>query len=160
VDASRTIRARIEEVASTIAKAATELRERASADTREAARSRQQVDRELDGMAALHKEMQTAIGEARTNSDQLARDIAAAVVAMQFQDAVSQRIGHVVRTLEELYASLQSRLDGAAPPSEMDDWRQRMTQSYTMAAEHRVLAGVTGQETAPAGELGDNVELF
>jgi hypothetical protein len=100
--------------------------------------------------------------EAKLESDELARDISAAVVAMQFQDSVSQRVGHVIHTLEEMRSALQSQLgrDGAAaaeaPPT---DWANRMAGRYTMASEHKVLAA---HASRPAREedLGNNIELF
>lgn len=162
VESSRTIRDRIEQVATTISGAAKDLRGRASADTEEAMRSRQQVNAALDRMVTLHDDMQQAIAQSRRNSDQLARDISAAVVAMQFQDTVSQRIGHVVRILEELHGTLHSQLAGAGPAVEAHgpNWAERMAQSYTMDSERRVLAGDARQGPSSDSDLGDNVELF
>jgi methyl-accepting chemotaxis protein len=161
VESSRTIRERIEDVATTIGSAASELRDRATADTQEAARSRQQVNTALDRMVTLHEDMQQAIAESRRNSDQLAREIAGAVMAMQFQDSVSQRIQHVVQTLEELHGALQSQLGDAGPgANDGHNWATRMAQSYTMDSERRVLADQATAEPSPGADLGDNVELF
>jgi len=106
--------------------------------------------------------MEQAIAQSRSNSDQLARDISAAVMAMQFQDSVTQRIGHVVRTLEELHGALQSRLgtENAMPGSEPNDWTDRMAGRYTMLAERRVLATHHDPETSATSDLGGNVGLF
>jgi chemotaxis regulatin CheY-phosphate phosphatase CheZ len=117
-------------------------------------------------MTSLHQEMQEAIAQAKRNSDQLARDISGAVMAMQFQDSVSQRIGHVVETLEELHKAFIAHVDPAAasPAEQSCDWTSHMAASYTMDSERRVLAEQGAQhETQPSGQsqdLGDNVELF
>ena len=67
-----------------------ELRRHAAADTQEAALSRDEVDRRWTPWH-LHEEMQRTIEQTQLESDQLARDISAAVMAMQFQDSVSHR---------------------------------------------------------------------
>jgi methyl-accepting chemotaxis protein len=159
---SKTVRKTTESVSTGINGTSKELRERAAADNREAAASRDEVNRVLDAMTALYDQTQRTMEEAKLESDELARDISAAVVAMQFQDSVSQRVGHVIHTLEEMRSALQSQLgrDGAAaaeaPPT---DWANRMAGRYTMASEHKVLAA---HASRPAREedLGNNIELF
>ena len=86
VVASKTIRKTTETVSAGIDSTSRELRERASADTHEATLSRDEVNRALDAMTALHDEMRRTIEHARLDSDQLAREISEAVMAMQFQD--------------------------------------------------------------------------
>jgi len=165
---SKSIQKRIGDVSTSINRAATELRKRAANDQCEAARSREEVNAALDTMSSLHADMQQAIEQANRNSDRLARDISAAVMAMQFQDAVSQRIGHVVHALEEMHAALQSHAVAAAAgapkkcssTAEADDWAHRLAQRYTMDSERLVLAAHTGQSNMASPELGDNVELF
>jgi methyl-accepting chemotaxis protein len=165
---AKTIRQMIETISRSIGSSSKELRERALVDTREAAMSRAEVNRSLDAMAALHEEMQQGIVQSNRNSDQLARDISQAVMALQFQDSVSQRIGHVVQTLEEMYAAIQSQLDAAAAPSAShqpecapsNSWAGRMADQYTMASEREVLAAHALPITQDAGALENNVELF
>ena len=107
---SKTIRKTTEVVSAGINGTSKELRERAAADTRKAALSHDEVNRALDAMSALHEEMQRTIEQSKLESEQLARDISAAVVAMQFQDTVSQRIGHVIHTLQEMHGALESQM--------------------------------------------------
>lgn len=163
VQSSKSIRTMIGSLSEEIADASRELRQRATADTEEAAQSRTEVTRALDCMASMHGEMQQTMVVARENSQRLARDISQAVVAMQFQDAVSQRIGHVISTLEDLHEALQLKLssdDANGPASQFQDWTHRMAGQYTMASERDALAAhVTTGEDDTQG-LGDNVELF
>ncbi len=163
VGASKTVRTMINALAKEIGMASQELRERALADAEEAAQSRTEVTHALDCMATLHEGMQQTILVARGNSERLARDISQAVVAMQFQDAVSQRVGHVINTLEEIHETLQSKLDPnrTAPCSHVEqDWARRMAQQYTMASEHKALAAHVAGEVGNTQDLGNNVELF
>jgi len=170
---SKSIQKGIGEVSTNINRAAAELRQRAANDRHEATRSREEVNAALDAMMALHAGMQQAIDQAHRNSEQLARDISAAVTAMQFQDSVSQRIGHVVHALEEMHAALQAQAAPTAgdasqpsPPGAVaGDWGRRLAQRYTMDSERRVLAAHSSGQAATAAvtatsNLGDNVELF
>lgn len=163
VQSSKSIRTMIGSLSEEIADASRELRQRATADTEEAAQSRTEVTRALDCMASMHGEMQQTMVVARENSQRLARDISQAIVAMQFQDAVSQRIGHVVSTLEDLHDALQSRLspdDARGPAGEFQDWTRRMAAQYTMASERDALALHVTIGADNTQGLGDNVELF
>jgi methyl-accepting chemotaxis protein len=160
---SKTIRKTTETVSAGIGGTSKELRERAAADTREAALSRDEVNHALDAMSALHEEMQRTIEQAELESSQLARDISAAVMAMQFQDTVSQRIGHVIHTLQEMHGVFESQMGpggAAASLAPAQDWASRMAGRYTMAAEHEVLAGHANRAVNCGQDPGNNIELF
>ncbi|NUQ63503.1 MAG: hypothetical protein HUU20_13575 [Pirellulales bacterium] len=166
--ASQNMREIIGTLSAEIAAGSVELRDRAAADTEDAARSRAEVNGTLDTMALIHDEMQTAMEQARENSRSLARDIGQAVVALQFQDAVSQRIGHVVQTLQDVHGAVQSILGGGppagSPPADNGaparDWTVQMADRYTMASERQTLAASTSRQARNARDPRDNVELF
>jgi hypothetical protein len=80
----------------------------------------------------------------------LATDIGSAVRGMQFQDRISQRIGHVVADLDTLSARLQ-HVGNFAPVSVAAD---EGFSAYTMQEERAV--GGAGEEEASGGD----VELF
>lgn len=130
-----------------------ELHQRAEEDLASVACIRDEVNRSLDRMTALHDKVEESLRQSERESRELARDIAAAVQALQFQDAVSQRIGHVIDLLEEMHAAMR-----AAGEADGADWAA-MSKEYTMQAERRVLEAHLG--TAPhAAEPENNVELF
>jgi methyl-accepting chemotaxis protein len=164
--ASQTIRTMIGSLAVEIAGASAELRQRAALDTDHAVRSRAEVNRALDNMAELHGNMCQAMEQARRNSEELTHDISQAVTAMQFQDTVSQRIGHVIETLEETHAALQAKIDpsagksAVAPGSLAKDMASHMARQYTMASERHTLAAHLGQAKDDAHRQEDNVCLF
>jgi methyl-accepting chemotaxis protein len=163
VASSKKIRKMIQSVSQSISGASAELKDRAATDIREAALSRKEVDTSLDTMASLHDDMQNTLERSNANAEQLARNISEAVVALQFQDAVSQRIEHVVHALLEMHDEFQKRLDGNENDSSTtsaEDWASRMAKKYTMASEHRVLASHRlAQDEIPV-DSGNNVELF
>lgn len=155
-------------ISKSIGNTAEDLRKRATADTRDATQSRDEVNQSLDRMAALHDEIEEALEQSEKNSAQLARDISLTVQTLQFQDAVSQRIEHVIHTLEEIHRAFGLRLqeasaaapDGAGAGLLTSEWADAMAKSYTMHAERQVLA-----VQATGGAQGDcepdnNVELF
>jgi hypothetical protein len=131
-----------------------------------ATKSRSEVDQAFDAMTVVHEGMNRAMDQTRQDCQELARDVHQAVIALQFQDSVSQRIGHVIETLEELHGSLESALAGTefdratGPGGAGRDWAGSMADRYTMAAEHQTLAGHAPADARAAEDLGTNVELF
>jgi methyl-accepting chemotaxis protein len=165
---SKTAKDLIGEISQSIGQTSEELHKRSQADARDAARSRDEVNRSLDSMTSLNNEIEGVLQQSEKNSQQLARDIAMAVQTLQFQDAVNQRIEHVVHTLEEVHRTLQSRLDHEADGSSEDgqsllgtEWAAMMAKGYTMNSEREVLAAHTsGEEEQASPDMGSNVELF
>lgn len=166
LESSKAIRRMTGDLAKEILAASQELHVQASADSRQAAQSRLEVDATLDDMASMNEQMRQTMVHARDNSQRLASDISQAIVAMQFQDSVSQRVGHVVHTLDEIHGELQRVLDGG--PAEdavrlmagLDTWADRMAVHYTMASERDTLATHLSAGARVESGLGDNVELF
>ena len=165
---SKTAKELIGDISQSIGATSEELHKRSVADARDAVRSRDEVNQSLDSMTALHNEIEEVLQHSEKNSQQLARDIATAVQTLQFQDSVSQRIGHVVHTLEEVHRALQSRLDHDADGSAQggdsllgSEWAAMMAKGYTMNSERQVLAAHThGEEEQVTHDMGNNVELF
>lgn len=87
----------------------------------------------------------------------LANDISGAVIALQFQDAVSQRLGHVCTTLENMAAYLNGEVDNQQIPV---DWVGQLQQGYCMLVERQAQARATGAAPTEDGDLGENIELF
>jgi methyl-accepting chemotaxis protein len=167
VASSKKIRKMIGGISESINGASAELKQRAATDTREASLSRKEVNHSLDAMTALHDDMQNSIELSSRNSEHLTHDISEAVMAMQFQDAVSQRIDHVVQILLEMHKTFEKQLSDEAmvlspqhSQAGAEDWADLMAKSYTMAAEHEVLASHRSSPGEQKIDLGNNVELF
>jgi methyl-accepting chemotaxis protein len=166
IAASKNMRDVIASLSSDIGACSEDLRQRSSADSEMATKSRSEVDQAFDAMTVVHEGMNRAMDQTRQDCQELARDVHQAVIALQFQDSVSQRIGHVIETLEELHGSLESALAGTefdratGPGGAGRDWAGSMADRYTMAAEHQTLAGHAPADARAAEDLGTNVELF
>jgi methyl-accepting chemotaxis protein len=104
----------------------------------------------LRDLRTAHEEMKAVLTSMTEDGTLLAKDISSAVRGMQFQDRVSQRIGHVVDELDSMQSRLLARF-GAVHAEHAADESFR---AYTMR-EEREAAGVHVAES-PAGD----VELF
>lgn len=120
-------------------------------DRKSAVESRQQVTTAFTEFQTMHSHMKEMLAEMSQDGELLAGDISTAIRGMQFQDRVSQRIGHVRDGLE----TLQRRLERAGNGEVIEDTniKNDLMHYYTMH-EERQIAGM--QDHAKPGE----VELF
>ena len=160
------IREIAERVTRDVASAVKELREMASADMAQVELSKREVESTLERLSAAHRNMGRSLADAAATSEQLAGDIARAVIAMQFQDRVSQQLGHVADALGIVHQAIDGTLAPVAvaaeespPPHRADLLRHlEMLEGLDMAARPGAIGG--GAPLAPADDLGDDVELF
>ncbi|MGE0682969.1 MAG: methyl-accepting chemotaxis protein [Candidatus Binatia bacterium] len=139
-----------------------ELRHMASCDMSDSVMSREEVEKTISLLNARNEVMQVSVKNAIRNGQALADDVAQAVIGMQFQDTVNQRITHVVEALTEMHeawtAAVTGRLDAIPEGLTGDQWAERMQQRYTMASERYVATERTDDSNADG--IGNNVELF
>jgi hypothetical protein len=81
------------------------------------------------------------------------------VIGLQFQDAVNQRLQHVVDALGQAERALVEHLPADAMPT-ATPWLDELQSSYTMAAERQVMARHVGDAEADQGSAPGSVELF
>lgn len=158
---SRSIRAVLYRATAEVQGTSATLTEGAEQNARAVQVSRGEVDRVLQVMASAHEEMQEAVAASAQLSQDLSRDIAQAVMGLQFQDMVSQRVLHVVEALQHLRSALAQHLpeDALEENKLTSAWTDRLERHYTMAAERQAMAVERGMAADDAG-LGANVELF
>jgi len=128
-----------------------DLRRMNERDSERIEQSRQEVDASLRDLQAAHSEMVEMLNGITAEGALLATDIGSAVRGLQFQDRISQRIGHVVADLDTLSARLETHVGNVAPSATAID---EGFSAYTMREERKV-AGIDEAE-ASAGD----VELF
>ncbi len=151
----------VKELSVTIVGAAAELRDMAEADRENLAASRRDVGQALHDLGEAHTGMRSVLDDARVKSAKLADDISRAVMHLQFQDRLGQRISHVVTALDNMESALRRSLVSAdhacaETMARRGEIVSNLEGSCTMERERAVLAG-----DAPAGpdQTGD-VELF
>ena len=153
------IRTTIRQLAGNARSAMTEIGAMACADQQKIAALQGEVHAALDGFESTHADMQKSLAEAGGRSEALSGEIARAVQTMQFQDRISQRIGHIVEALESMQAAISEPLDrapaGNPPPLEA---ARLLADSYTMDSERTVHAATLGE--ASKDEQLNDVEIF
>jgi methyl-accepting chemotaxis protein len=132
--------------------ALTDLQSMVVEDQKAYLRSKVEVDRVLAGFRFMHNSTREFISKMQAESESVAKEISGAVRSLQFQDRISQRIGHVVAELDRIKADLGAHCAGM----EMDEQQilRHLSQSYTMQEERNVLDG--SQQEVVSGDL----ELF
>ncbi|HYD76202.1 methyl-accepting chemotaxis protein [Ramlibacter sp.] len=111
---------------------------------------REVVDSFEAGMAQLARAIE-AMGRERS---EVREDVSRVLVALQFQDRVSQILSHVTRNLQELQVELDGDPAGVA---DAGDWLQRMATPYSTPEELRNLqpgpAAAPRAQARPADEI-------
>jgi methyl-accepting chemotaxis protein len=151
---SRTVTAHVGELALNLRSLAQstlqDLRNMNEKDAERVGQCRQEVDESLRDLQVAHSEMAAMLNGMTADGALLATDIGSAVRGLQFQDRISQRIGHVVSDLDTICARLKMHAVHVAPGAPADEGFS----AYTMQ-EEREVAGLGGAEAS-----GGDVELF
>ena len=82
----------------------------------------------------------------RSQSEAVAQDIAEVLVSLQFQDRISQMLGHVSGDIDKLFEHIhtsneQRRLGHQPPPLNIPRWLDELAQTYTMPEQHHIHRG-------------------
>ncbi len=82
----------------------------------------------------------------RSQSEAVAQDIADVLVSLQFQDRISQMLGHVSGDIDKLLEQIDSRNElrrlGHEPPVlDISRWLDELAQTYTMPEQHDIHRG-------------------
>jgi methyl-accepting chemotaxis protein len=154
---------RIREMRDRVNGAARDLRTVAAEDREKLVESRSEAEGALNMLCSVHQRARESLAMMASENTQLAGEISAAVVGLQFQDRTGQRIAHVVEALEKV----EENLGGAArpllassslPPDRGGSLLDGVRESYTMDSERTVLERSL-PEPVNASQGGD-VELF
>ncbi len=155
----------IKEMRGRVDSAAGDLREFLAEDRQKLDQSRHEAESALGILQTLHQRTRDSLVRTTTDNSRLAGEIAAAVVGLQFQDRVKQRVEHVLETLQSLEnilaGNFRARAGGAEAPGSGSDLLADVQSSYTMEAEreaHRRATAAIGPESPEVGDM--EVELF
>lgn len=146
------IRDGVEHMTTETSELATLLRNGAHDDLASIEASRAQVADTSAALSTNHHNLQAHVREGVVLSRSLAEEISAAVIGLQFQDRVHQRIGHVTHALDQMRDALGQALpalDDSSADERQQLVEQKLHDTYTMWEERR--------DDAPSS--GD-VELF
>jgi methyl-accepting chemotaxis protein len=154
---SAEIRESLRGLSTGIADVSSEIRRIASTDRAGVQTSRQEVDAAITRLARTAERTAAGLVAASDSAADVGREIAGAVMALQFQDAVTQRVNHVVDALTLLHRELLAELDGK-PADDGESLLRSVAASFTMKAERDAEARTRGFD-ADASD-GGGIELF
>lgn len=151
----------IQEMRDRVDSAAGDLREFLAEGRQKLDQSRDEAESALSMLLSLHQRTRDSLERNTRENSRLAGDIAAAVVGLQFQDRVKQRVEHVVEALENLEGVLAGNWEAVAAAVGSDsDLLAGVHSSYTMESEREAHNRTINQTICPPPEGEMEVELF
>ncbi|MEO1528051.1 MAG: methyl-accepting chemotaxis protein [Planctomycetota bacterium] len=157
---SQDIRSVVDRMAQSLRRTSEETKAKVREDSAAIAACEEKVDAMLKGLASYQNELESNLASTKQSSDQLASAISRAIMTLQFQDGVSQRLHHVSETLSEVRDTVGPIAGPETPDSKRreEEWIEHLAAGYCVDDERLVLTGQT------AGDLeqshSSNVELF
>jgi methyl-accepting chemotaxis protein len=152
----------LQELTQTMNHTTSELKDLAEADKSEAGRSRETAGQTLSKLEQASARMQQTVAESCRASETLYEQISKAIVNMQFQDRVSQRLGHVIDSLDAMTRALGAESGTGANTPTVEERTQQvaaeLAATYTMPSERAAHSSGDAAETAP--DAGGDIELF
>lgn len=163
---SRSIQKTVEQLRKSVDDTSQRLRTVSTTLSVDSKTNRLEVEEAVGVMAATEENLRQSIEQSARSSESLADDIARAVIAMQFQDSMSQQVTHVVDALEEVEAGLSNcvSVDAAMIADNGQRIQHDLTRSlmsrYTMQSERDIHAAQLGSQSCSTDFHDDNIELF
>lgn len=158
---SDAIRSSINQLAIELHGTSSSIRTRAAADSESFRRSEESANKLLSNIQSSNSRIKQSLTQTVKIGGELRNDIAKAVMSMQFQDRVSQRIAHVIETLEILTKRMKPVCVNA-PQKEVElrcsEWMREITARYTMNSERDLPASTKHPDHSNVDEC--SVELF
>jgi methyl-accepting chemotaxis protein len=146
----------------TVAATSTELEEMARMSVETLEVTRNELEGSLGELTHTHSQMESALAESVERGGKLADEIARSIMALQFQDRIGQRLGHVADELASMRETIHLPLElltketpvlGQARRQEVE---ARLESRYTMDSERTV-----SDRKKPVEETEmEGVELF
>lgn|GEM_PF-2572298 len=152
----------VDEVLEEVSETTAALSELATEDAEFITQQRVQVETLLNELRDTHETSREFLSRTHEQGRELEKNISRAVVGLQFQDRVSQRIEHVVEALDALHSDVGRPLGALAGESgeqdnvRRDEIRRLQHDRYTMESE-RIADDGSG---AADEDDDDDVELF
>ncbi len=110
---SQQIRARVGSVQASIGDAEAAINRMAAQDMTFAIKSKQDVEQAMDSVERMNEATGQTVGELQHIAEAMERNVSQAVMSLQFQDMVTQLIGHVAKRLDELH-EIMREIEGAS----------------------------------------------
>lgn len=157
----------VKAVQGSIAAAMVQIQQLSSVDLTKTLTMKDLLDGTTKSLCARTEVLQKNARESSSRAQELSRDVAEIIMALQFQDRTRQRLEHVIEPLEQINDQLQRLSDGRLPAQDFDYGHiaKELAKSYTMGHERHILSATmhghaaSSYEAAPVSEE-DSVTLF
>ena len=159
---SDTIRSSINLLSLELNKTSSSIKVRASKDTENFNQAEASAKQLFIDLNVSSQNITQSLNQTVSIGSELRSDIAKAVMSMQFQDRVSQRIAHVIETLEVLTQRMDPMCNDVSEvvaSQRCSEWMKDISSRYTMDSERQAY----GHESVSATNQSDDefsVELF
>jgi methyl-accepting chemotaxis protein len=143
--------------------AMTEVAELASIDLTKTLASKEKLDHMTKTLTNKNNALHLNVGSTQLSAERLGQDIAAIVMALQFQDIARQKIEHVIEPLKVLQEDLLAATRGVAPESfnGTTEYMHKLQHSYTMREERQVHSTSSGADHGAARQAAhEDIVLF
>ena len=143
--------------------AMTEVEALASVDLTKTLASKNKLDHMTKSLTEKNDALRSNVGNTQLSAERLGQDIAAIVMALQFQDIARQKIEHVIEPLKALQEDLLAAARGVAPESfnGTTEYVHKLQQTYTMREERQVHSTNLGSDQAAAQPAAhEDIVLF
>lgn len=143
--------------------AMTEVAELASVDLSKTLSSKEKLDRMTKTLTEKNDALRSNVGNTQLSAERLGQDIAAIVMALQFQDIARQKIEHVIEPLKALQEDLLAATRGVEPESfnGTTEYVHKLQRSYTMREERQVHSTNLGTDHGAAQQTAqEDIVLF
>ncbi len=159
---SDSIRSSISQLSIELNETSTAIKARADLDSQTYGRSEGVAKQLLVDLNASNVRITDSLNQTAKIGGELRGDIAKAVMSMQFQDRVSQRIAHVIETLESMTQRIEpmcTQIPSYAAKRRYSEWMKEISSRYTMDSERN--PNVFNQRVSNSSAAAScDVELF
>ena len=133
----------------------------ASKDMNFALQSKARVEQTMDNVQNMNRQVNTAVSDMAAISARVEQDVGVAVTSLQFQDMVTQLVGHTRRRidlLDQALGRISQQIQAGTTPSGSDlaAWRRCLAEIRSLAKESEQKHSPVRQDSITAGDI----ELF
>lgn len=118
-------------------------------------RSGQVIESVIERFSNAANSISRASGELREENLRIAGEVAEVLVALQFQDRVSQMLGHVCQDVDKLRDNIADGADKVAHGRKIDaaQWLDELSRTYTTPEQHAVHGGSNAKTADSSSDI-------
>ncbi len=137
--------------------------DRADQETKMIAQAENSLANTIEQYQAVIQQFQGSSAELISASDNIENNINETLVALQFQDRVTQILGNVNKSIVQISENIDTSIAQFSPgqqqtPIDANEWLNNLKHNYTTTEERQHHADITGSSRSPASSTIDDDE--